>query len=467
MSFEQRISELVDKKAHKFTNMNDRIWEFAEIRFQEHKSAKLQMDMLDAEGFTVKKGLSGIETAFTGDFGEGYPVIGLLGEFDALSELSQQADVAEKSPLINGGSGHGCGHNTLGASSLASAVAIKDYMKENNIKGTIRYYGCPAEESGGGKTFMVRDGFFKDVDVALTWHPSSGNCVLGSGFLANVKVLYDFKGVSSHAAASPELGRSALDAVTLMNVGVNFLREHMIDDARIHYAVTDAGGNSPNVVQPKAQVFYTIRAPKSNQAQDLFKRVNDIAKGAALMTGTEVTPRVVAGYSDYIANDILSTIMATHAKKVVDEIKYTEEEEAYANKFKDTLDAELRAMQRMMGLSKDVMKKPIMKGLVSPPRKLPGSSDVGDVSWVVPMAQFMGNCYAFGTPAHSWQMVAQGKSSITHKGMVAAAKIMALTAAEVLENPKIIKEVKQGHIDKLDGQEYICPIPNDVIPNQI
>ncbi len=467
MSFEQRISELVDAKAHKFTKMNDKIWEFAEIRFQEHKSAKLQMDMLSEEGFTVKKGLSEIETAFTGDFGEGYPVIGVLGEFDALSELSQEADIAKKSPLIEGGSGHGCGHNTLGASSLASAVAIKDYMKENNIKGTVRYYGCPAEESGGGKTFMVRDGFFKDVDFALTWHPGSGNCVLGSGFLANVKVLYDFKGVSSHAAASPELGRSALDAVTLMNVGVNFLREHMIDDARIHYAVTDAGGNSPNVVQPKAQVFYTIRAPKSNQAQDLFKRVNDIAEGAALMTGTEVTPRVVAGYSDYIANDILSTIMSTHAKKVVDEIKYTEKEEAYANKFKDTLDAELKAMQRMMGLSKDVMKKPIMNGLLPPPRKLPGSSDVGDVSWVVPMAQFMGNCYAFGTPAHSWQMVAQGKSTITHKGMIAAAKIMALTAAEVLENPEIIKAVKQGHIDKLDGQEYICPIPNDVIPNQI
>lgn len=467
MSFEQRISELVDEKAYKFINMNDQIWEFAEIRFQEHKSAKLQMDMLKAEGFTVKKALSGIETAFTGDFGEGYPVIGVLGEFDALSELSQKADIAEKSPLIDGGTGHGCGHNTLGASSLASAVALKDYMKENNIKGTIRYYGCPAEESGGGKTFMVRDGFFEDVDIALTWHPSSGNCVLGSGFLANVKVLYDFKGVSAHAAASPELGRSALDAVTLMNVGVNFLREHMIDDARIHYAVTDAGGDSPNVVQPKAQVFYTIRAPKSDQAQDLFKRVNDIAKGAALMTDTEVTPRVVAGYSDYIANDILSTIMATHAKNVVDEIKYTEDELSYANKFKDTLDVELKAMQRMMGLNKDVMKKPIMNGLVPPPRKLPGSSDVGDVSWVVPMAQFMGNCYAFGTPAHSWQMVAQGKSSITHKGLVAAAKIMALTAAEVLENPEMIKEIKQNHINKLDGQEYICPIPKDVIPNQI
>lgn len=467
MSFEKRISELVDNKAHQFININDRIWEFAEIRFQEHKSSKLQIEMLEAEGFNVKKGMSGIETAFIGDFGEGYPVIGVLGEFDALSELSQRADIAEKSSLVEGGSGHGCGHHTLGASSLASAVALKDYMKEKDLKGTIRYYGCPAEESGGGKTFMVRDGFFSDVDLALTWHPSSGNCVLGSGFLANVKVLYDFEGISSHAAASPELGRSALDAVTLMNVGVNFLREHMIDDARIHYAVTDAGGNSPNVVQPKAQVFYTIRAPKSNQAQDLFKRVNDIAKGAAMMTGTEVTPRVVAGYSDYIANDTLSSIMTTHAKNVVDSMEYTEDELVYAKKFKGTLDAELKAMQRMMGLSKEVMKKPILNGLIPPPRKLPGSSDVGDVSWVVPMAQFMGNCYAFGTPAHSWQMVAQGKSSITHKGMVAAAKVMALTAAEVLENPEIIKEIKQDHIDKLDGQKYICPIPGDVVPNQI
>lgn len=467
MSFKQRITELVDSKAHQFIEINDRIWEFAEIRFQEHQSANLQMEILEKEGFEVKKGLSNIETAFYGSFGEGEPVIGILGEFDALSELSQKADADVREPMVEGGSGHGCGHHTLGASSLASAVALKDYMKEKNLKGTVRYYGCPAEESGGGKTFMVRDGYFKDVDVALTWHPSSGNCVLGSGFLANVKVLFDFKGVSSHAAASPELGRSALDALELMNIGVNFLREHMIDDARIHYAITDAGGNSPNVVQPKAQVFYTIRAPKSPQVQDLFERVKDIAKGAALMTGTEVTPRVVAGYSDYLANDTLSSMMSAHAKEVVDAIEYTEEELAYAGKFKDTLGAELKAMQKMLNLNKEVMENPMMNGLTPPPKKLPGSSDVGDVSWVVPMAQFMGNCYAFGTPAHSWQMVAQGKSSITHKGMVAAAKIMALTAAEVFENPAIIDKVKEDHLENLDGHQYICPILDDTLPNQI
>ncbi|PAB59614.1 M20 family metallopeptidase [Anaeromicrobium sediminis] len=467
MSFKERISELVDSKSHEFICINDKIWEFAEIRFQEHESAKLQMEVLKKEGFEVKKGLSGIDTAFFGSFGEGYPVIGILGEFDALSELSQKADMAVREPIVEGGNGHGCGHHTLGASSLASAVALKDYMKENNLKGTIRYYGCPAEESGGGKTFMVRDGYFKDVDVALTWHPSSSNCVLESGFLANVKVLFDFKGISAHAAASPELGRSALDAVELMNIGVNFLREHMIDEARIHYAITDAGGNSPNVVQHKAQVFYTIRALKSPQVQELFMRVKDIAKGAALMTGTEVTTRVVGGYSDYLANDTLSRIMAIHAKEVVNEIDYTDDELAYAEKFKNTLGVELKSMEKIMNLDKEAMKKPIMKGLLPPPKKLLGSSDVGDVSWVVPMAQFMGNCYALGTPAHSWQMVAQGKSSITHKGMIAAAKIMALTAAEVFQNPAVIDKIKEDHLENLDGNEYICPIADDVIPNQI
>lgn len=467
MSFRQRISELVDSKSHQFIDVNDKIWGFAEIRFQELQSSKLQMEVLEKEGFKIKKGLSGMDTAFFGSFGEGYPVIGILGEFDALSELSQKADMAIKVPIVEGGNGHGCGHNTLGAASLASAVALKDYMKENNLKGTIRYYGCPAEESGGGKTFMVRDGYFKDVDVALTWHPSSSNYVCGNVFLANVKVLFDFKGISSHAAASPELGRSALDAVELMNIGVNFLREHMIDEARIHYAITDAGGNSPNVVQQKAQVFYTVRAPKTLQVQELFERVKNIAKGAALMTGTEVTTRVVAGYSDYIPNDTLSRIMAKHASDVVNGIEYTEDEIEYAEKFKNTLSVELDTMKRMMNLDKQDMKKSIMNGLLQSPKKTQGSTDVGDVSWVVPMAQFMGNCYAFGTPAHSWQMVAQGKSSITHKGMIAAAKVMALTAAEVLENTAIVDKINQDHLDNLDGNKYICPITDDVIPNQI
>lgn len=467
MQFKSRIPELVDAKAQQFREINDRIWEFAEIRFEEHKSAGLQIELLEKEGFHVEKGLSNIETAFCGSFGQGKPVIGILGEFDALSELSQKADAFDKEPLVEDGSGHGCGHHTLGAASLASAVALKDYMIENKIEGTIRYYGCPAEESGGGKTFMVRDGYFDDVDVALTWHPSSGNTVLNSGFLANVKVLFDFEGISSHAAASPELGRSALDGVELMNIGVNYLREHMIDDARIHYAITDAGGNAPNVVQAKAQVFYVIRAPKAQQVQELFERVKDVAKGAALMTGTKVTPRVTAGYSDYIANETLSKMMTEHASDVLKRIEYSGAELEYAEKFQATLDTELKAMQKMMNLSKDVMSQPILNGLMPPPKKLPGSSDVGDVSWVVPMAQFMGNCYAFGTPAHSWQMVAQGKSTITHKGMIAAAKIMALTAAEVFENPDVVDRINEDHIACLDGAQYICPIPEDTIPNMI
>ncbi len=467
MRFIETILELVESKSSKFIELNDNIWEFAETRFHEKKSAAAQIEILKNEGFMVERNLSEIETAFYGSFGSGSPVVGILGEFDALPELSQKADIAEKDPLVDGGNGHGCGHNTLGAASLAAAVALKDYLAESGLSGTVRYYGCPAEESGGGKTFLVRDGYFDNVDAAFTWHPASVNSVLNSGFLANVRVLFDFKGVSSHAAASPDLGRSALDAVELMNVGVNFLREHMIDEARIHYAITNAGGDSPNVVQPEAQVFYAVRAPKAQDVQDLFARVINIAQGAALMTGTEMSYRIVAGYSDFLANSSLSTLMANHAAFVLNTVEYTEDEIAYAESFKSTLHAELSAMQKMMGLPKEVCETPLLTGLTPPPRKLPGSSDTGDVSWVAPLAQFMGNCYAFGTPAHSWQQTAQGKSSIAHKGMIAAAKIIALSGAEVFSTPDIIKRVKEDHVYNLDGNQYVCPISDDTKPDQI
>jgi aminobenzoyl-glutamate utilization protein B len=456
MNFKLRISQLVDMKADSFIDINDKIWEYAEIKYSEHRSAKLQCDLLESEGFTVEKNLAGISTAFVGSFGEGSPVIALLGEFDALSGLSQEADATEKKPLIPGGTGHGCGHNTLGSAVLSSAIAIKDYMIEKHFKGTIRYYGCPAEEGGAGKTFMVREGCFANVDLALTWHPAPINMIWRSSSLANVRVLFDFKGISSHAAVAPELGRSALDAVELMDIGANYLREHVIDEARIHYAITNTGGDSPNVVQSEAQVFYAIRAPKLPQVNEIYDRVKKVAEGASLMTETKVEWRLVAGYSNYLPNKTLSDLLCNNMKEVLPTIKYTDSELDYANNFITTLPEKS---------IKETNTQSIFEGIYSKPIKMSGSTDVADVSWVTPTAQFTLTCYAMGTPSHSWQQVAQGKSSIAHKGLIAASKIIAMTAIEIFENPNMLEQVRKDYLEDLEGEEYICPIPKNIKPN--
>lgn len=462
---EKDVRSYLEEQQEIFFRLNDDIWDFAEVRFEEHRSAALQMELLQENGFTVERGLSRIDTAFRASWGSGGPVIAVLGEFDALPQLSQKADSLVPEPRREGGAGHGCGHNTLGAASLAAAMAVKEMLTRRGLPGTIRYYGCPAEEGGGGKTFMVRDGYFSDVDAALTWHPGSMTSVLNSGFLANVKVLFDFEGTASHAAAAPEMGRSALDAAELMNVGVNFLREHMSDDARIHYAITDAGGDAPNVVQARAQLLYTVRAPESREMLALFERVKDVARGAALMTGTESSFRVVAGYSNYLANPVLSRLMSGHASAAMERLTYTDEEYAYARAYQETFPAQSGGMERLVEIPEEQAGKPLIDTLLPPLRKLPGSSDVGDVSWVVPTAQFMGGCYALGTPGHSWQQVAQGKSAIVHKGLLSAAEIVASTALTLFEKPEIVKEIQNAHFKTRRGRDYICPIPDDLEPN--
>ncbi|MCF0151520.1 MAG: amidohydrolase, partial [Firmicutes bacterium] len=248
MDYVKELSDLVMAKKEEFLSLSDQIWGFAEPRFQEYRSAALDAEYLKAQGFRVSVGAADEETCVIAEYGSGKPVIGILGEFDSLSGLSQQADVAVHSPIVPGGDGHGCGHNLLGSAALAAAVAIKDYMEQGKVSGTVRWYGCPAEENANGKAFMVRAGLFNDCDLCLTWHPGWKNAVNGNGSLANVKAFFTFHGLSSHAAGAPHLGRSALDAVELMDVGVNYMREHMIDEARVHYAITDAGGTAPNVV---------------------------------------------------------------------------------------------------------------------------------------------------------------------------------------------------------------------------
>lgn len=470
MSHTQDLAGLIEAKREEFIHISDDIWGFAESRFQEVQSSALQASYMREQGFTIVQGIAGEDTAFTAEYGSGKPVIALLGEYDALSGLSQEADKAEHCPIVPGKDGHGCGHNLLGTASLAATVALKEYMEKNNLPGTIRYYGCPAEENAGGKAFLVRDGAFKDCDIAITWHPGGMNSVTASGSLANFRVFYTFHGKSSHAAGAPHLGRSALDAVEIMDVGVNYMREHMIDDARIHYAIINTGGTAPNVVQAEAQVLYAIRAPKVTQVKELFERVNDCARGAALITGTTVDIKQVAAYSDYIANEVISERLGVHMDELLP-VGYTDEELAYAKKFQEVITdldkANLKeTAKKLAGRdSAKLLETPLYDFRVK--KELgggKGSTDVGDVSWVVPTGQFNAVTWAAGTPGHAWQVVAQGKGPVAHKGMLLSAKVMAATAYDFLTQPELVEKAKEAWLLDLDGETYPNALPADAKP---
>ena len=441
--FRKEIGAMIDQRSSEYTKISDAIWEYAEPRFQEYESSKLQQKFLESRGFSIRADLAGEKTAFIAEWGSGKPILAFLGEFDALSSLQQEADCTERHPIEGKTNGHGCGHHLLGTASVAAVDVLKSYMEEKGLKGTIRYYGCPAEENAGGKAYLVRDGFFNDCDIAISWHPNTTNKTTGADkFLANF---------SSHAAGAPELGRSALDAVEIMDVGVNYMREHMIDAARVHGAITNTGGIAPNVIPAEAQVLYAIRAPKVTQVKKLYERMCDIAKGAALITGTTVDIRQVAAYSNVIGNETLEEVMDRNLDYFIP-IGYTEEELAYARKFKEVV----------TGLDKEGLKDMIAHVVGKDKRKevsdMPlldfklnrsvsygggGSTDVGDVSWVVPTVQTNVCCYAAGTALHSWQAVAQGKSSAAHKGMLTAAKVMACTGVDLLEHPKLIEKAHE------------------------
>lgn len=344
-------------------------------------------------------------------------------------------------------------------------------MKEHNLQGTIRYYGCPAEENAGGKAFLVRDGYFNDCDLALCWHPEQGRRACYGSTKANFRVFFTFHGTPAHASMCPELGRSALDAVELMDVGVNYMREHMIDEARIHYAITDTGGDAPNVVQSRAQVLYAIRAPKITQVKELYNRVCNIARGAALMTETTVEIRQVAAYSNLISSKILADHMNAYLEKL-GPITYTEEEYAYAQKFQQSLSDQDKnqlptiARDYFGPKAAEVMKKPIFEPMAYQNlySDLKYSTDVGDVSWLVPTVHLNIPTFAAGTALHSWQAAAQGKSSIAHKGMLYAAKIMALTAIDFLQKPELVNKAREELTKTLNGETYPNPLPKDLKP---
>jgi aminobenzoyl-glutamate utilization protein B len=471
-----KIEKIIEQKRDTFIKVSDKIWGFAETRFEEYQSAELLCGALEEEGFQVEREVGGIKTAFIGSFGSGKPVIGILGEFDALSGLSQVKGTAAKSALVERGNGHGCGHNLYGASVLAAVVAVKEYMQEHNLEGTIRYYGCPGEEGGSGKTFMVREGLFDDVDCALTWHPGSFTGMFSATTLANYQIFFTFKGVASHAAASPHLGRSALDAVELMNVGVNYLREHIIPEARIHYSIVNAGGLSPNVVQPEAEVLYLIRAPQLDEVRAIYERVYNIARGAALMTDTEVEVRFDKACSNYIPNHTVGASMQENLQRFALPQYDSVELDFAAEMIGQIGDADIKSsiaeIKRQYGVN---VPKNIRDELffdeVLPYKEtneiLFGSTDVGDVSWVTPTAQFWGPCFVFGTPAHSWQLVSQGATSIAHKGMLHAGKVLAGTAVDLFLNPSLIEKAQAELDEKLEGTPYVCPIPKEVKPSPL
>ena len=460
------IWDFVSKNQKRFQELADKVWSTPETCYSEQNSMSAHVDELIYHGFSVTKGIANIPTAVVGEYGTDGPIIAFLGEYDALAGLSQKSDVFHQDPVKKGENGHGCGHNLLGSASMQAAVALKEWLKDSNLPGVVRYYGCPAEEGGAAKTFMVRDKIFKDVDAAITWHPGCLPGIVKGSSLANCRVDFTFEGRASHAAVSPHLGRSALDAIELMNVGVNYMREHMPDKARIHYALIDGGGISPNVVQAKAKVRYVVRDETTPKMMELLERVKEIAKGAALMTQTKVKTKILAGVSNLVYNETLGNIMQGNLDQL-GAPEFSKEEHLYAKKYQDTLtrkDIESAYSHAGIDLVEgQVLAETVVAGDVKPV-DMGGSTDVADVSWVVPTVSLWGANYAIGTPFHSWQMTAQGKSSIAIKGMTHAAMVMAATGSDLILNKTILDDAWSEHNKTIEKEGYMLPISLSASP---
>ena len=429
-----------------FISISDQIWEFAEPRYQEFHSSALQADFLEQEGFTVTRNLGGIATAFSASFGSGHPVIGLLGEYDALPCMNQIADSPEKQTDLPGAAGHGCGHNLLGTGAMEAACLIRDWLLQTHSEGTVIYFGCPAEEGGAGKAFLTRSGCFDNLDFALAWHPGSKTGLIKKA-LANIRVIFDFTGKSAHAAAHPELGRSALDACELMNVGVNYLREHVKSDARMHYAYLNDGGDAPNIVPAAATLLYALRAPESTYVAELYDRVSDVAKGAALMTGTRVSCRTVSAYAELLSVPAMEALMM-EAMQEAEKPEYTDDDYEYAARFaadqaSPSIDTAILPADQSINL---------------------GSTDVGDVSWQVPTGLIGVTTEAAGCALHTWQIVAQGKSPLAHKGMHYAARILFAAAKKLYESPERCALIQDDYQHVIGHRTYQSMLPDSVKP---
>ena len=461
------VIEWLEERQSRFVTMANKIWDNPEVALKETYAANLQANDLAQDGFTICRGIGDLPTALVAEFtqGEGGPIIGFLGEYDALPGLSQdRSDV--QSPLVQGGPGHGCGHNLLGTASLAAASVLKAWLVASGTPGTVRYYGCPAEETGEGKSFMARAGAFDDLDLALTWHPGATTMAWMMSTLASSKLKYRFHGRTAHAAANPESGRSALDAIELMNIGVNYLREHMPEKARIHYVITKGGG-APNVVPDDAESWYFVRSPERHQVDELIERVNNIARGAALMTETELEIQFLAGSYNFLPNKTL-TARVLDILNELGPLEFTDEEIAFAQTISRAFPLELR---NQLTKAESVPIARVDEGLVTDIQPfigegevMPGSTDVSDVSWVAPTAQLLTTCFALGTPGHSWAITATSGMSIGHKGMLHAAKAMAIAAADAIAEPELLASIKQEFAASTADRPFTSPIPPDVKP---
>lgn len=470
------IRKIIQEKAQQISEMNQSIWDYAEYGFQEVKSAAKIKEILVKEGFQLEENLAGISTAFVGCFGKGKPVIGILAEYDALPDLSQKAGVASECPIPGKEYGHGCGHSALGAGSVGAALGVKEYLEQTGIQGTVKLYGCPAEETGFGKAFMARAHCFDDLDLAFCWHPMDFNSSMSVRTVAYYKVRFDFKGKTAHAGAAPQDGRSALDACELMNVGVNYLREHIISDARVHYAYLDSGGKAPNIVPDHASLVYFVRAPKLSQCKEILDRVKKVAQGAAMMTETKVDIRVLGGMSDTIPNPTASSLLSD-AYLEGGAPDFGEEEFAIAREFLNAMAPEQRARVIKAGAAKNKTSEeefanhplhteilpysPRMREMV-----MTGSSDVGDVSYLVPTAQITAAVGILETGAHTWQMTAQVGTSIGDKAGIAAARAIAMACAKVYEHPELAEQAKKELMEETAGV-YVSPIPHDIRPEDV
>ena len=465
---------VLDEKAQFLYNFSDGIWADPETAFTEFHAAGRYCSALRSEGFEVTENLAGIPTAFSGRFGSGHPVIGVLAEFDALSGLSQEGGVTEKR-TAGGACGHGCGHNLLGTASLGAAIAIKRFLETQTCSGTVILFGCPGEEGGAAKAFMARDNLWHQLDAALTWHPEDSNEVITGSSNSCIQVQYTFHGIASHAAGAPDRGRSALDAVELMNIGVQFLREHMSDKARIHYAITDAGGRSPNVVQPRSTVLYMVRSNHVSEAIELQKRVDKIADGAALMTETTYDRKFIDGLADTVPNHVLEALLHRNFAEL-GVPGHTAEELAFADALSRTYEGaegipgigskydsayaqNVKALRAEAGHAMNDFLLPLYSGAAF----RPGSTDVGDVSWECPTAQISVAAWPNGCPGHSWQNVSCDGTDIGRKAAVHAGKVIAAAAIDLFADPSILDAARAEFAEKT-AEGYTCPIPADAVP---
>lgn len=433
----QAILADLDKRSPEFAGISKQIWDYAELGYMEEKSAKLLEEQLVKEGFDVKTGVAGIPTAFVATYGSGKPIIGILGEYDALPGLATEAK-PDFTPIQGQRGGHGCGHNLFGTASMAAAVEVKNWLKSSGHSGTIKIYGCPAEEGGSGKVYMVREGLFNDVDVVLHWHPGSQNAADAGTSLANKNAKFRFRGIAAHAAASPERGRSALDGVEAMDYMVNMMREHIPQDTRIHYVITK-GGDAPNVVPAFAEVYYYARHKDRDILQSVWKRIENAAEGAAKGTGTKVEWEVLGGVFNLLPNVTLAEVMHQNLK-TVGGVTYTPEETAFAEKISETF-GEQKVPVTNAALVKDFRD-------ASESATSGGSTDVGDVSWTVPTVGLQTATWVPGSSAHSWQSTAASGMSIGQKGMIVAAKTIALTALDLYKSPALIEKARAEWVQK-------------------